>query len=226
MSEAKELSRLIDEKILSFINANIKPAMGQLEKQREIHKYIQATVTHNEHDISRDSFSVVGALVHGHCVCEGFAKAYKLLCDYLKIATIVITGKSNKDDKQELHAWNIVRINNVTAHNDITWDAIAGAGSYAYFNLSDAEISVDHIFKPDFFPACGPNKINYFYLNNLVAANENEARKIIAANADKTGFSVKFLYPVEFEQIARLGFQNGNIICNSTQNVVMFKKER
>jgi len=225
-SEAEQFSSAIKEKISAFMRGAINRAMGHLEKQRAIHKYLQAAIKPEYENISRDSHSVVGALVHGFCVCEGFAKAYKLLCDYVKLAAIVVTGESDRDGKREPHAWNIVRINNITAHNDITWDAIAGIGSYTYFNLCDAEISADHSFEAGFFPVCVPNKINYFYLNRLTAANEAEARRIIAANADKAGFSMKFLFPVELERIMGFGFPSGSFKFNDAQNVVTFMKTK
>ena len=221
-AEAERLSGEIKEKIVEFMREYIEPDMTPLAKQLEVHKYIQSSVKPQPGELDRDSFSVVGALIHGSCVCEGFAKAYKLLCDYCRIASIIVTGEAERDGKKEKHAWNITRIKDIAAHIDITWDTIAGVGSYDYFNLCDADIAADHSFDAALYPKCSPNKINYFYKNGLIAANEDEARKIIALNADRELFSVKLLFPVTRERLGELGFPSGKLRFNETQNVVMF----
>ena len=223
-AEAENLSGKIKEKIVEFMCEYIEPKMTPLAKQLAVHKYLQTTVKPDNQNIERDSYSVVGALINRTCVCEGFAKAYKLLCDYLHIASIVVSGEATREGKRESHAWNITRIKNITAHTDITWDTIAGVGSYDYFNLCDADIAADHSFDTELYPKCIPNRINYFYKNGLIASNENEANKIIAKNISKEFFSVKFLFPVEQEQLVRLSFPSSKLRFNDTQNVVMFLK--
>jgi hypothetical protein len=223
-TEVEKLSGEIKDKIVEFMVEYIEPKMTPLAKQLAVHKYLQSTIIPQKDVQTQDSYSVVGALIRRSCVCEGFAKAYKLLCDYLKIASIVVSGEAIRESKREAHAWNITRIKDVTAHTDVTWDTIAGVGSYDYFNLCDADIAADHSFDAELYPKCAPNKINYFYKNGLIAANEDEAKKIIAKNADKEFFSVKLLFLVTREQLNGLGFSSGKMRFNHTQNVVGFVK--
>jgi len=224
-AEAEKLSGEIKEKIVEFMCEYIAPKMTQLAKQLAIHKYLQNTVNPDHQSIDRDSYSIVGALIRRSCVCEGFAKAYKLLCDYLRIASVVVTGEGTRNGKREVHAWNITRIKGVTAHTDVTWDTLAGAGAYDYFNLCDADIAADHNFDRELYPKCDPNKINYFYKNGLIASDEGEARKIIAKNAGNVFFSIKLLFSTTREQLDGFGFPAGRLRFNSTQNVVMFTKD-
>jgi len=223
-AEAEALDGGLKEQIAGFMSEHITPGMSPLAKQLEVHKYLQSTVTPQQGDTDRDSYSVVGALLRRSCVCEGFAKGYKLLCDYLKIASIVVTGEALWEGGRVPHAWNITRIKNVTAHSDITWDTIAGVGSYDYFNLCDADMAADHSFDAALYPKCPPNRINYFYKNELIAANEDEARKIIAANAGRDFFSIKLLFPITPERLPALGFPPGKLRFNETQNVIMYSK--
>ena len=138
---------------------------------------------------------------------------------------MVVMGEATRESVRQPHAWNITRINDVTAHTDVAWDTIFGVGSYDYFNLSDADIAADHTFDANIYPKCNPNRINYFYKNNLIAANEDEAKHIIARNMDADFFSVKLLFPVIKEQLPGLGFPIGRLRFNETQNVVAFIKE-
>jgi hypothetical protein len=220
-AETERLSGEIKEKIVEFMCEYIEPKMTPLAKQLAVHKYLQSVVTPQQADIDRDSHSVIGALLRRSCVCEGFAKAHKLLCDYLRIASIVVSGHA----KGEAHAWNITRINGVTAHTDVTWDTGLGIGSYDYFNLCDADMAADHSFDADLYPKCAPNKINYFYKNGLIASNEAEVRRIISENTDKDFFSVKCLFPLAQEQLGGLGFPAGKLRYNDAQNIVMFMRE-
>ena len=223
-TDTKKLTDEIERKIEKFIQHKIDPKMSKLAKQLVIYKYLQTTIKPDYKNISIDSYSIVGAFVNGACVCEGFAKAYKLLCDYLKLPSMLVNGESFRDGKKEAHAWNITRINGVAAHNDITWDTIAGVGSYDYFNLCNAEILTDHTFDTAFYPNCVSNKINYFYANNLIALNLDDVKRIIGSNVDKDYYSIKLLFPVVFEQIEQFGFPSGSWQYNKTQQVIKFIK--
>jgi hypothetical protein len=223
-AEAELLSAKIKEKVAAFMTKTIELKMSPLAKQLSVHKYIQKTVKPQTSDYDKDSFSIVGALIRGSCACEGFAKAYKLLCDYLRIASIVVTGQAMRDGQTVNHAWNITRIDGITAHSDIAWDSITGVGSYDYFNLCDADIAADHTFDAALYPKCNPNKINYFYKNSLIATNEEEAKKIIMRNRNRDFFSVKLLFPVTRERIPTFGFPSGRLRYNETQNVIAFVK--
>jgi hypothetical protein len=222
--EAEKLNSELKNVIAEFMGSSIKPKMTPLAKQLAVYKFLQHTVSPQEQNRDHESYSVIGALVRRSCVCEGFAKAYKLLCDSLRLASLVVSGQALRETGREAHAWNITRIGGVTAHSDITWDTIAGAGSYDYFNLCDADIAADHSFDADLYPTCPPNKINYFYKNGLIAADSDALKKIIAANADKEFFSVKLLFPVTQEDLSGFGFPSGTVRLNDRQNVVMFVK--
>lgn len=222
--EAEKLNAEIHRKASEFLQKYIKPGMDDLTKQRAVYRYLQSEVAPKYANTGKDSFSIIGALIRGSCVCEGMSKTYKLLCDYVQIPSIIVTGEGIRENRPEPHAWNITRINGITAHCDITWDTISGAGAYDYFNLSDSEISADHSFDSTVYPKCEPNKINYFVANNMIASDETEARKIIAANKHKKCFSIRCLFPVTLEKAMNLGFSSGTLRVNERQNVVMFKK--
>ena len=99
--------------------------------------------------------SIVGAFLDKKAVCEGIAKAFKLLCDSVGLPCIVVVGYAdNKGEFTEntLHAWNLVKICGQWYHVDPTWDVMDLTGSdgvhkerhfkFDYFNLTTADISV------------------------------------------------------------------------------------
>lgn len=222
--EAEKLWAEVEKRIELFIKNSIKPEMSLLAKQLKVHNFLYSIHTAEE-PYDKDCFSVVGALLRDRCVCEGFAKTYKLLCDRLGIASIVVVGEALRPNGQkEPHSWNITRIKGVTAHTDAAWDSRFGGAAYDYFNLSDADIAADHSFDAEFYPKCEPNKINYFYKNGLIARDEGELRKIIAERADEPYYSVKLLFPFSQERLAEIPFDMGTLRYNAAQNVIGYIK--
>lgn len=223
-AEAQTIWRQMGEVLEDFENAHIRSDMRTLQKQIEIHRFLMANVRYAPYPSDDDCHSVVGALLRGVCVCEGFAKAYKLMCDRLKIASIVVMGVGILPDGQrENHMWNITRIDGVTAHTDVTWDA---AGScYDYFNLTDAEISADHEFDRAIYPQCLPNKINYFYLNKAIVHSAEELRAFVAANRQKEKFAVKLTFDADAAQLRQAGFPGGRLRINRCRNIVEYQSE-
>ena len=223
-SEAEAMWQTAQSKIDEFMT-RIKPGMKPLAKQIEAHRWMQQNIRIAEQPYDKTCFSLVGALIKGSCVCEGFAHAYKLICDRLHLASIIVTGTGHlPDGSTELHAWNITRIDGVTAHIDVTWDTIFGLGSSDYFNLTDDEIAVDHEFDRGMYPPCTSNSFSYFAMNQLVAHNESQLRNIVAANRHKEFFSVKLEFPCNTYCLARCGFPRGELRLNEARNIVSYKK--
>lgn len=223
-SEADAMWQTAQSKIDEFMT-RIKPGMKPLAKQIEAHRWMQQNIKIATEPYDKTCFSLVGALIKGSCVCEGFAHAYKLICDRLHLASIIVTGTGHlADGSTQLHAWNITRIDGITTHIDVTWDTIFGLGAYDYFNLTDDEIAVDHDFDRGMYPPCTSKSLSYFTLNRLVAHNENELRSIVAANSSKEFFSVKLGFPCDTYLLARCGFPRGEFRLNKARNIVSYKK--
>ncbi len=212
------------EEIERFVSERITPSMTPLQKQLEIHRYI-TSFEYAAPPYKEECFSVVGAFLDKRCVCEGFSKAYKMLCDRVKIASIVAVGEGiSPDGTGERHAWNITRINGVTAHTDATWDARYGVSNYDYFNLCDAEILADHRYPVGKYPACNPNKINYFYKNGLIAHDKQQLLQLILENESAPRYSIKLVFKLDASCVPYMPFGEGKISYNESQNIITFFK--
>ena len=223
-SEADTMWQTAQSKIDDFMT-HIKPGMKPLAKQIEAHRWMQQNIKIAEKPYDKTCFSLVGAVVKGACVCEGFAHAYKLICDRLHLASIIVTGTGHlPDGSTELHAWNITRINGITTHIDVTWDAIFGVGAYDYFNLTDDEIAADHVFDRNIYPQCNNNTLSYFTLNKLIAHDKSELTDLIRSNSHKDFFSVKLEFPFETDYLARCGFPRGELRYNKARKIIFYKR--
>ncbi len=65
-----------------------------------------------------DAFNITGVFLQNSAVCEGYAKAFKYLCDQLYIPCTVVFGSAYDSS----HAWNYVTLDGKNYLVDTTWD--------------------------------------------------------------------------------------------------------
>lgn len=141
-----------EQKASLILSTIIKPNMTDLQKEYAIHDYI---VNNSMYDIENynidtmppEDFTDYGILVDGIGVCEGYAKAMFRLLNSVGVKCTYITGIAGGGP----HAWNKVVINGVFYNVDATWDdPVSKDGikilSHDYFNLTDEQMSKDHIW--------------------------------------------------------------------------------
>lgn len=64
-------------------------------------------------------------------VCEGYAKAFKVLCDQLGVPAVCVSCLSDKSLTGSGHMWNLAQIGGVWYLVDVTWDDSNAKGAYA-----------------------------------------------------------------------------------------------
>ena len=141
---------------------------SEWEKEKYVHDFICENV---RYDKLKKSYSheIIGPLGQGVGVCEGIAKAVKVLCDALGVWCIIaICGNNPEKGIKYRHTWNIVKINGTHYHLDATFDNTLGKHSfgakeirYDYFNLDDKNIFRDH--EPLIAPAPVCTDGDHFY---------------------------------------------------------------
>ena len=151
------------------------------EKGKElfIHDFIVENVKYDK--LKKEySHEIIGALGNGVAVCEGMAKAVKILCDELNIWCIIALSENNPDKGIKYrHAWNVIRIGGQYYHLDATFDNTLSKDDtvrYDYVNLSDKQIFRDHepvIWK---VPACSDNDHFYYKEKKLSWTTMDEVR--------------------------------------------------
>jgi len=148
------------ESIISKINDILlfvtKQTSVLKDKEKYIHDYLAENTQYNYDLQCFDAHTIKGALLDKSAVCEGYARAFKLLCDASKIPCMVVSGTAiNTAGQTESHAWNIVRNNTSNFHVDVTWNsAMFGEGLSLYYNVSDAFIAKDHFWDASKWPTC------------------------------------------------------------------------
>ena len=163
----------------------IRPAqkLSEWEKEKYVHDFICENI---RYDKLKKSYSheIIGPLGQGVGVCEGIAKAVKVLLDALGVwCVIAICGNNPEKGIKYRHTWNIVKIGGAYYHLDATFDNTLGKDRetseirYDYFNLDDSQIFRDH--EPLIAPAphCGDHEHFYYKEKKLSFTKKEDVYK-------------------------------------------------
>lgn len=175
-----------------IVSEHINEHQSDYDKVRSLHDYLKSNLEYdtvaassnkpNERNIA-EAHNIIGALLNNKCVCEGFAKAFKFLCDKIDLECWVVTGKGSSSIGTGPHAWNIVKINGYYHHVDVTWDNqysdSSAVPNYGYMNLSDEEISKDHTWNRKHYPKCPDAPYNYFRVNNALIDSKAQLESML-----------------------------------------------
>jgi len=156
---------------------------------REIYLYdtiIERCLYDDEAAASNDDWrahTILGVLLDGEAVCEGYARTLQLLLNQSGIPSMLVTGTASG-----AHMWNLVRIDGQWYHADATWDDNGDMAIHKYLNLSDEMIQADHTLYPIAgatanqsadqiynlpLPSCTAVKANYFRAKGVQVTSEN-----------------------------------------------------
>lgn len=132
---------------------------SQREVERTVVNYFIDNVTYElDYTYNQDA---AAALVRHKAQCSGISAATKLVFDRLGIECIYVRGTMAEEDETEFehHAWNIVRIDGVYYHLDVT--SLIGCNKpgkkpyhYLGYNAMDAEVVSDHFWDSSTTPKC------------------------------------------------------------------------
>lgn len=180
------------DKILSKITS----AMNDYDIVKLFHDSIITSCTYKSTD---NQNTIYGCLVGKEALCQAYSRTFTYLCSEAGIESFVVLGVAN-----EPHMWNVVKMDGDYYHIDLTWDDPDRADSpdsvrYDYFGLTDKRIrELRQVDDYDYeIPKAEGTKYQYYYYNDLVAASESEAeklleREVLAAAAEKRS-TVQFM---------------------------------
>lgn len=192
----------IYNKAKEILNSIISDQMSDYEKALCIFDWIckntcydyYATVDKGGYNVAIDlvpAFYLEGVFITGYAVCDGFSKAYSLLCNMEGLSTMRIVGEAlaGYDEKGNGiyggHAWNKIKLDVSPDDNvgeqyyvvDITWTELVGSRlfnkgnitgnevtSHEYFLVSDNEITSHFPFeeRPKYFQMETGDRYNYY----------------------------------------------------------------
>ena len=227
-----EKSKILEHKkaMTARVEKLVRPAMKltEWEKEKYVHDFICENVRYDK--LKKPySHEIIGPLGQGVGVCEGIAKAVKVLLDALGVWNVIaLCGNNPEKGIKYRHTWNVVRIDGKYYHLDVTFDNTLTRGNqdvaeeirYDYFNLPDKQIFRDH--EPLIAPAPQCAETDHFYYRekklSFTKMEDVYKRSLQAAKKGKTltfhwrgGYLTKEVLMEILEQMRKAGAEKGKV---------------
>ena len=133
-----------------------------IEKIKAVNDYIVAKTEYSENSVA-SPHSAYALITEGKAVCQGYTLVAHQMLEKLGFETKYVTGYVNGN---ELHAWNLVKVDGQWFHMDTTWNDPTpnreGVFTYNYFLVNDQQLAKDHVWKREDFPQATSAKYHYF----------------------------------------------------------------
>lgn len=153
--------------------AGISPEASDYEKIKYVYEYLINTTDYDAE--SPNNQNIQSALLGHNSVCAGYSKAFQYILHRMGMFCTYITGKTTDGSD---HGWNMVRIDGIYYHVDVTWgdpvfvnaeaEETSSVMNYNYLCCTDEEIYKTHIPDVDVpLPSCTDDSYNYYKRNNL-----------------------------------------------------------
>lgn len=146
--EYNQEKQAVQKLVKSVVAEANKSCATQYDKVIYFHDYIVKNCVYDNENQGVDVASAYGCLINKKAVCEGYSKAMMLLCNEAGIKCTLVTGNVQRNGEDLGHMWNMINIDGVWAHVDVTWDDVVvndeNLCCYSYFGLTDRQILTDH----------------------------------------------------------------------------------
>jgi transglutaminase/protease-like cytokinesis protein 3 len=161
--------------MVSFSAENItgKTPIGasDYEKAEYLHDQLLATAVYRAKTTDElasgfkgNAYTAYGALVENEAVDEGYALAFKKLCDLIHIECRIVRGNLNGVS----HVWNMILLDdNCWYHVDCSADDMGEAPVKKFFALNDKTLAETHTWQRGSYPEC----VGETYLPKLTDAS-------------------------------------------------------
>lgn len=116
--------QILSNKVDEIYNSNINNTMSDREKIKAIHDYIINNTVYDEEKAKEIenginsnynlSNTAYGPLMTGKAICSGYTDAMALFLDKIGIPNYKVSSES--------HTWNLVKLDGIWYHLDLTWD--------------------------------------------------------------------------------------------------------
>ncbi len=185
-ADAEEIAKM-DEELMQAAQEIVAQGEGLTPEERA-QLYHDSLVLGCEYsDESPNCYSAYGCLVEGKAVCEGYSKAFLLLCELGDIDCLTVLGDTLEESGSTPHMWNKLNLGGEWYNVDVTWDdpisnIEGGYLRYDYYNITDEELLRDHSFDDSGFirsPEALGTACNYFSANGLLITETDAAAEIM-----------------------------------------------
>lgn len=153
--ETAEQTAYVRQRVKEILKQLIEPGMNAHQKIKAIHDYV---VLGLKYDTDLQKYTAYEGLKTGEAVCQGYALLTYELLKETGIESRLVEGTAG----DQLHAWNLVRLDNRWYHLDATWNDpvpdVSQRVNYGYYLRTDEQMRKDHTWIAEDYP---PASVSY-----------------------------------------------------------------
>ena len=170
------------------VDSSVKQLLSRLDLSRKtdyqkikgVYDWIVQNVSYASEKEKGVNYSAYGALNNRSAFCQGYAVLFYRLMLELGIDCRVVSGQGSN----ELHAWNIVKLNGKYYNIDTTWASTTGNPS-AYFLKGSADFP-DHQASPEYLESSFTKKYQISASDYQVRTSDEPDTKITLSQTEIT----------------------------------------
>ena len=117
----------------------------------DINQYLCDHIYYPDEPYISNDFTPYGAFISGRAVCDGYARATKILSDFCNLECYYVSGNCNNTSGVSGHAWNLVKIDGQYYQLDVTWNDCGQSNDY--FLVTDDFMSLSRTWERSNYPA-------------------------------------------------------------------------
>lgn len=147
-NDCDRMKKELQAMVLEAFRKSLLPGLTPVERELRLHDWLAEHCEYNDAAAAAvnsnaypEAFTSYGALVTGEAVCEGYSRAFQLLCYYAGIECTLVTGTS----KDSSHMWNAVKLENWYLV-DVTWNSDPKPMHHTFLNQTTEHFSLTHDF--------------------------------------------------------------------------------
>ena len=130
----------INSYIQNFISSNINDGMSNYDKIKLFHDYI---INNTQYDVDnlKNSYTAYSLITTGQAICGGYSDIMSIYLNTLGIQNYKITSEN--------HIWNLINLDGVWYHLDMTWDDPVASDGKQYLIHNFFLISTNQLYTLD-----------------------------------------------------------------------------
>lgn len=208
--------------------------MSQYEAEKIFHDKI---IDMTRYVDTVDSHNACGVFLNNMAVCDGYSRAFKILCNRAGMSCDIVVGNGLEYSNGHLissgaHAWNIVSLDNELYYVDVTFDdgKDREGTDYAYFNIGQQDLFRNHEITDSRLDFRIGNYMNYNYYNMMgyIAKNESDILSIFLAQVDNYigGYSQCVRIKIDDDELFERfvdDFNNNGLLTSSMHQILSEK---
>ena len=191
--------KAMEDQLEEVIDKFVPEGTSMYDKVRSIHDYVCYLNSYDDSYSAPNTYSAYGALMRFTSVCEGYAEAFKLLCDKNGIECILVSGSATTSTGTENHMWNYVRMDDGKWYAvDLTWDDGKTIGKNYFLVGSETIVNSKKgtMFKDNHFPDGDISNTSYkvFDLPTLSKNSYEENNDITESSSYTSSTANRYYY--------------------------------